>query len=326
MHIGTRPIARREDLFKLLNAALRHEWAVSIEYLVHAYSMPKGAHIYDDPVLRRRTDVRAQTIQIAIDEMYHSLQLGTVLVKMGGEPSFRTDDVVRYPRIIDNLRRDKATEDRIAALYQNSLIRDGLYPEVRNMNLNISADEVRHAGQFEAMIEAMEAGGCAESRMTPADPAVDARPETALLHAVMARENALMHRYLHATILFSGHQDLSQRLFKNSIDHMRHWDKNAGLLVRMGTVMRLENAAADTSGMEVSRRPMPAAYPGRSRLAALAPLLPAERALIAAYGKLIPMVAPEFRAQLETQLALKREHIFTQLWLLQNARSVPGLK
>jgi bacterioferritin (cytochrome b1) len=326
MREWTKPIGRREDILELLNTALRHEWAVSFEYLIHAYSMPKGAHVYEDPVLRKRTDVRAQTIQIAIDEMYHSLQLGIVIVKMGGTPSFRTDDVVRSPRIIDNLRRDKATEDRIAALYQNSLIRDGFHPEVRNMNLNISADEVRHSRQFEAMIAAMEAGGCAASLMRPADPAVDARAEVALLHDIMRMENALMHRDLQATILFSGHQDLSQRLFKNSIDHMRHWDKNAGLLIRWGTVMRIENAVAGPAGMEVSRKPMPPVYSGRGRIAALRPLLPAERTLIAAYEKLIPMVAPEFREQLELQLALKREHMFTQLWLLQNAQSVPGLK
>jgi bacterioferritin (cytochrome b1) len=326
MHSGTRPIARKKDVLELLNAALRHEWAVSFEYLIHAYSMPKGAHLYEDPVLRKRTDVRAQTIQIGIDEMYHALQLGIVIMKLGGMPSFRTDDIVRSPRIIDNLRRDKATEDRIAALYQNSLIRDGLFPEVRNMNLNISVDEVRHSRQFEAMIAAMEAGGCADNLLRQADPAVDARPEVALLHVIMRAENALMHRYLHAAILFSGHQDLFQRLFKNSIDHMRHWDKNAGLLVRWGTVMRIENAVADPAGMEVSRKPMPAVYSGRNRVAALKPLLPAERALIAAYEKLIPRTAPEFREQLELQLALKREHIFTQLWLLQNAQSVPGLK
>lgn len=326
MREWTKPIGRRDDILELLNTALRHEWAVSFEYLIHAYSMTKGAHFYEDPVLRKRTDVRAQTIQIAIDEMYHSLQLGIVIVKMGGTPSFRTDDVVRSPRIIDNLRRDKATEDRIAALYQNSLIRDGFHPEVRNMNLNISADEVRHSRQFEAMIAAMEAGGCADSLMRPADPVIDSRTEVSLLHDIMRMENALMHRTLHATILFSGHQDLSQRLFKNSIDHMRHWDKNAGLLIRWGTVMRIENAAAGPAGMEVSRKPMPPVYSGRDRIAALRPLLPAERALISAYEKLIPMVAPECREQLELQLALKREHMFTQLWLLQNARSVPGLK
>jgi bacterioferritin (cytochrome b1) len=294
--------------------------------LIHAYSMPKGVHFYEDPVLRQRTEVRAQTIQIAIDEMYHAIQLGTIIVKMGGRATFRTDDVVRHPRVIDNLRRNRATEDRVTSLYQDSLIRDGLYPEVRNMNLNISADEVRHSHQFDAMIKAMETDGRADSLLRPADPAVDARPEVSLLHDIMRLENALMHRYLHATILFSGHQDLTQRLFKNAIDHMRHWDKNAGLLLRMGTVMRIENAVRDAAGTETSRRPMPTACAGSARVAALRPFLPAERELIAAYEKLVPLVADEFRDPLRAQLALKREHIFTQLWLMHNARNVPGLK
>jgi len=32
----------RECLIKYLNMALEHEWAVSFEYVVHAYSMPKA--------------------------------------------------------------------------------------------------------------------------------------------------------------------------------------------------------------------------------------------------------------------------------------------
>ena len=55
--------------------------------------------------------------------------------------------------------------------------------------------------------------------------------EIRLLHEIMRIENELMHRYLKYTLLFSDHQDLSQRLFKNAIDQMRHWDKNSGTLV-----------------------------------------------------------------------------------------------
>ena len=35
-------IETQEDAIKLLNIALEHEWAVSFEYTVHAYSMPKA--------------------------------------------------------------------------------------------------------------------------------------------------------------------------------------------------------------------------------------------------------------------------------------------
>jgi len=48
-----------------------------------------------------------------------------------------------------------------------------------------------------------------------------------LLHEITRMENELMHRYLRYMLLFSEHQDLAQRLFKNSINHMRHWDKNS---------------------------------------------------------------------------------------------------
>ena len=104
-------IETKEDAIKLLNAALEHEWAVSFEYTIHAYSMPKGKFFYEDPIMKNQTDVRAQTIQIGIDEMYHALQLGMIVTQMEGIPSFKTDQVIRYPRIMDNLKRDKESSD-----------------------------------------------------------------------------------------------------------------------------------------------------------------------------------------------------------------------
>lgn len=321
-----RIVGCREDAIALMNIALEHEWAVSFEYLIHAYSMPKGRFLYEDPILRRRTDVRAQTIQIGIDEMYHAWQLGIEITRLGGAPSFRADAVVRFPKVIDNLKRNKRTEDLVADLYRNSPFREGRFPEVRNMALNISVDEVRHARQFQAMVDALEAGGHSDSLLLPSCPEVDAREDVALLHEIMRRENELTHRYLRYAILFSGRQDLAPRLFKNSIDHMRHWDKNAGHLVRLGTVLRIENGEAGPDGREVSRKPMPGAYPGRDRRAALRTLGPAEHHLIDLYEKLVPLAASdEIREALRLQLALKREHVFTQDWLAANAKAVKGL-
>jgi bacterioferritin (cytochrome b1) len=319
-------IGTAADTIRLLNIALEHEWAVSFEYLLHAYSMPKGRFFYEDPVMKQKTDSRAQTIQIGIDEMYHALQLGVIITQMGGVPSFKTDEVIRYPKIIDNLKRDKATEDLVTDLYQTARFKKGAYPKVLNMILNISYDEVRHSRQFDVMIETLEKQGQAGEFCFQANPEVDRRKDAALLHEIMRLENELMHRYLKYVILFSGHQDLSQRLFKNSINHMRHWDKNAGLLVKMGSVILIENADKASSGEEKSLRPMPVSYPGRSRLSALKSLVPAEQNLIAKYEQLVAMVPDgEIKDELKIHLALKREHLFTQEWLLQNARMIKGL-
>ncbi len=118
-------IGTAKDAIRLLNIALEHEWAVSFEYLLHAFSMPKARFFYEDPVMKQKTDVRAQTIQIGIDVMYHALQLGIIIAQMGGVPSFKTDDVIRYPKIIDNLKRDKATEDLVTDLYQTARFKKG---------------------------------------------------------------------------------------------------------------------------------------------------------------------------------------------------------
>ncbi len=321
-----KPIETKEDAIKLLNIALEHEWAVSFEYTVHAYSMPKGKFWYEDPVMKQTTDARAQTIQIGIDEMYHSLQLGIVITQMGGTPSFKTDEVMRFPKILDNLNRDKMTEDMVTELYQSAEFNEGGFPKIQNMILNISYDEVRHSEQFAAMMDAMKKEGAEDALCFQPDSEKAGREEVLHLHEIMRLENELLHRYLKYVILFSEHQDLNQRLFKNSIDHMRHWDKNSGILIKMGDVVQIENAEKDAEGVEKSLKPMPDLYPGTNRLSALETLIPAEEALIARYEKLLTLVPEgDIQDQLKLHLALDREHVFTQEWLLQNARKIKGL-
>lgn len=316
-----------EDTIKLLNIALEHEWAVSLEYTIHAYSMPKGKFFYEDPIMKQKTDARAQTIQIGIDEMYHSLQLGIIITQMGGIPSFETDEVIRYPRIIDNLKRDKETEDIVTDLYQSAEFKDGVFPKIQNMVLNISYDEVRHSKQFVAMMEAMKKEGVEDALCFQPNPENENKEEVQLLHKITRNENELMHRYLKYVLLFGEHQDLSQRLFKNAIDHMRHWDKNSGILIKMGDVIQIENAEKDSGGVERSRGAMPSLYAGEDRLTALETLIPAEEALLAKYEKLISLVPEgEIKDQLQLHMALNREHLFTQEWLLKNAQKIKGLK
>ncbi len=319
-------VRNRDDVVNLLSSALQHEWAVSFEYVIHAYSMPKGKFFYDDPVLKQRTDARAQTIQIGIDEMYHALQLGIVLAQMGAVPSFRTDEIVRYPRVVDNLRRDKMTEEMVTDLYQSAEVEPGAFPKVENMVWNISYDEVRHIGQFAAMIGAIESSGEAEATCFRPHPDRARREDFVLLHEVCRRENELMHRYLRYVMMFSEHQDLSQRLFKNSVNHMRHWDKLAGILVKLGDVIAIENASMDAEGVERSLRPMPVAYPGAGRVSALEALPAIEQELAARYEAALRLgFAEDIQAQLNLQLALVREHIYTQGKLLANAKRIKGI-
>jgi len=321
------PIQTQLEAIQLLNVALEHEWAVSFEYTVHAYSMPKATFFYQDPIMNIRKDARAQTIQIGIDEMYHSLQLGIIIKQMGGTPSFKTDEVLRYPRILDNLKRDKHTEDIVTDLYQTAEFAEGVFPKIQNMILNISYDEVRHSQQFQAMIDTMEAEGAEDAMCFQSSPDNADKEEVQLLHDIMQDENELMHRYLKYTLLFSEHQDLMQRLFKNAVDHMRHWDKNSGILIKMGDVVRIENAVTDANGVEKSLVSMPDTYPGEDRLSTLETLVPIEEKLVAKYEKLTSLIPDgEIKDQLNTHLALDREHLFTQKHLLDNARHIPGLK
>lgn len=320
-------ISTKEDACKFLNIALEHEWAVSFEYIIHAYSMPKGTFFYADPIMKYKTDIRAQTIQIGIDEMYHSLQLGIIITQMGGTPSFKTDEVIRYPRIIDNLKRDQKTEDMVTNLYQSVEFTDKSFPKIHNMILNISYDEVRHSQQFTAMMDAMKRERAEDSLCYQSNPENSDKEEVRLLHEITRIENELMHRYLKYVLLFSEHQDLSLRLFKNSVNHMRHWDKNSGLLIKMGDAIQIENAQKGSDGVERSQKPMPSSFPGENRLNTLETLIPVEVDLITKYEKLISLVSnKEIKDQLDLNLSLNREHLFTVKWLYKNAQKIEGIK
>jgi hypothetical protein len=194
------------------------------------------------------------------------------------------------------------------------------------MVLNIPYDEVRHSRQFSEMIETMRRQGAEDALCFQPHPGNASKKEVRLLQEIARLENELMHRYLKYVLLFGEHQDLSQRLFKNSINHMRNWDKLSGLLVKLGDVIQIENAERDPDGRERSLNTMPAVYPGVSRLEALGTLVPAEEILIAAYEKAIALFPDgEIKDQLKIHLALCREHLFTQEWLLKNAQKIKGL-
>jgi hypothetical protein len=176
------------------------------------------------------------------------------------------------------------------------------------------------------MIAAIEASPEAGAEIFKPHPDRARREDLTLLHEICRLENEAVHRYLRYVMMFSEHQDLSQRLFKNSINHMRHWDKLAGALVKLGDVIAIENAAVDAAGVERSARPMPLTYPGNGRLAALETLPGLERALAGKYEAVLGLgLAEEVQAQLRLHLALTREHVFTQDKLLENARRITGL-
>jgi hypothetical protein len=79
--------------------------------------------------------------------------------------------------------------------------------------------------------------------------------------------------------------------------------------------------------VEKSLAPMPDLYPGEDRMAALESLLPSEEELVRLYERLIPLITDEeLLDRLTPNLALNREHVFTQTYLLENARRIVGLE
>ena len=94
----------------------------------------------------------------------------------------------------------------------------------------------------------------------------------------------------------------------------------------MGDVVQIENVETNAEGVEKSLKPMPDLYPGDDRLSALETLIPAEETLTAKYERLVTLVEDgDIKEQLKLHLGQNREHLFTQEWLLKNARKIKGI-
>ena len=103
---------------------------------------------------------------------------------------------------------------------------------------------------------------------------------------------------------------------------MRHWDKNAGLLVKLGSVLQIENAGDGPRRGGGQPEPHAAVHSGENRTRPSNRCSRGEEAHRASTRALIAWLPGRGQGQLNSQLALKREHLFTQEWLLKNARRI----
>ena len=134
--------SRRDDVTKVLDRGIEHEYTVILQYLFHSYMTPNK-------------DVKQQMDDQAINEMQHLGWLAEELVDGGGSPRIEHIEVDQSTKTGDMLRADIEIEKKVAAEYDRAAkeIDD---PDLKKLFLRIRDNENYHIDVFSDLLKEEE--------------------------------------------------------------------------------------------------------------------------------------------------------------------------
>jgi bacterioferritin len=149
-----------------LDFAIRHEYAVILQYLHHAFLM-------DDQRVSRDME------EIAIEEMRHLGWLSEALVERGGLPEWEADRLELTEDPVEMLELDLQREIEVEADYKEftAAMAD---PEIKAIFDRIGQHETYHAGVIGEMLERLKA-----TRQAQRDASVAAAPAKCPFHTTV---------------------------------------------------------------------------------------------------------------------------------------------
>lgn len=126
--------ARKDDVTKVLDWGIEHEYTVVLQYLIHSY-------------MAKNENVRREMEDQAVNEMQHIGWLAEKLVDGGGTPTIEHGDIFRSADMAENLRKDIEVEREVAAAYDKaaSQIDD---PGLKQLLIRIRDHEIYHDRVF----------------------------------------------------------------------------------------------------------------------------------------------------------------------------------
>ena len=141
---GTKDIrgTRQDDVTKVLDWGVEHEYTVILQYLLHSYMSPSE-------------DVKEEMQDQAINEMQHLGWLAEEMVDSGGSPTIEHTEVDRSTRTADMLRADIKIEQEVAAEYDRAA-REVDDPDLKKLLLRIRDNEIYHIDVFTDLLKEEE--------------------------------------------------------------------------------------------------------------------------------------------------------------------------
>jgi len=141
---GTRDLrgSRQDEVTRVLNWGIEHEYTVILQYLLHSYMTPNE-------------DVKEQMEDQAINEMQHLGWLSEEMVDKKGNPRIEHTKVDQSTRTADMLRADIEIEKKVAAEYDRAS-KEIEEPDLKGLLTRIRDHEVYHADVFSDLLREEE--------------------------------------------------------------------------------------------------------------------------------------------------------------------------
>jgi bacterioferritin len=130
---------RRDNVTKILNWGVEHEYTVILQYLLHSYMSPNE-------------EVKEQMEDQAINEMQHMGWLAEELVGSGSSPVIEHTDVNQSTKTADMLRADIKIEKEVAAEYDRAA-KEVDDPDLKKLLQRIRDNELYHIDVFNDLLE-----------------------------------------------------------------------------------------------------------------------------------------------------------------------------
>jgi bacterioferritin len=137
--------SRQDEVARVLNWGIEHEYTVILQYLLHSYMTPSE-------------EVKKQMEDQAINEMQHLGWLSEEIVDKKGSPRIEHTEVDRSTRTTDMLRADIEIEKKVAAEYDRAA-KEIEEPGLKGLLTRIRDHEVYHAEVFGDLLKEEEGRG-----------------------------------------------------------------------------------------------------------------------------------------------------------------------
>jgi bacterioferritin len=134
--------SRQDEVTKVLNWGIEHEYTVILQYLLHSYMTPNE-------------DVKEEMEDQAINEMQHLGWLSEEMVDKKGSPRIEHTKVDKSTKTADMLRADIQIEKKVAAEYDRA-VKEVEEPDLKKLLTRIRDHEIYHADVFDDLLKEEE--------------------------------------------------------------------------------------------------------------------------------------------------------------------------
>jgi bacterioferritin len=134
--------SRQDEVTKVLNWGIEHEYTVILQYLLHSYMTPNE-------------DVKEEMEDQAINEMQHLGWLSEEMVDKKGSPRIEHTKVDKSTKTADMLRADIQIEKKVAAEYDRA-VKEIEEPDLKKLLTRIRDHEIYHADVFDDLLKEEE--------------------------------------------------------------------------------------------------------------------------------------------------------------------------